>query len=288
MNYRHRFHAGNFADVMKHVLLVQLTRSLQQKERGILFLDTHAGRGLYDLASAAQGDALPRAPEWPDGIGRLWSLPENTPPVGDYLEVVRALNRQQHAPRGELQYYPGSPWIARALARPQDRIVFCERQPDELAALRAEFEFTPRCSVQLMDGYVALRSMLPPPERRGLILIDPPYEAPGEWAQILAGLTNALQRFPTGVYAIWYPLTERARLEVFLAGLVALQPPSTLLAELTVVGPGSTAKFPGCGLVIINPPWQFEQTAQSTLRFLAEKLGQEPGANDRWQWLVPA
>jgi len=288
VNYRHHFHAGNFADVAKHALLVRLFRALQKKDKGLLYLDTHAGRGGYDLAAAAKGDSLPRPPEWPHGIGRLLARDGLPEPLADYVALVREFDRRAGNPPGTaLRYYPGSPWLAGALARPQDRLVLCEKEPGECAALREEFQFALRASVQELDGYVALRAALPPPEKRGLSLIDPPFEAQDEWAQIVRGLAEGLRRFPSGVFAVWYPLTERARAEAFFAELLALRPPPTLAAELLIAGEGSALKMKGCGLVILNPPWQFDREAAPLLEYLAEVLAQAPGGGGRVRWLVP-
>jgi len=287
MNYRHGFHAGNFADVMKHAVLVQLVRALQKKEKGFLFLDTHAGRGSYDLAAAARGDSLARKPEWPDGVGRLWAAAELRPELDEYATVLRQFDHDRGNRDALPRFYPGSPWIARLLARTQDRLALCEKQPEECAALAEEFQFSPRTSVQEMDGYVALRAMLPPPERRALVLIDAPFEDQDEFARIGAALRTGLARLPGGVFAVWYPLTERARVDAFFAELRALQPPATLLLELAVAGEQSALKMRGCGLVIFNPPWQFERVAEPMLRELAELLAQQPGAGGRAEWLVP-
>jgi 23S rRNA (adenine2030-N6)-methyltransferase len=288
VNYRHQFHAGNFADVAKHALLVRLVRALQKKEKGFLYLDTHAGRGGYDLTVAAKGDTLARRPEWPDGIGRLIARKDLPEAVTEYVALVREFDRRAgNPPDAALRFYPGSPWLAGALARPQDRLALCEKQPDECTALREEFLLTSRASVQLLDGYVALRAMLPPPEKRALVLIDPPFEAADEWARIVAALGEGLRRFPTGVFAVWYPLTERARVETFFDELVALKPPPTFVAELLIAGEASALKMKGCGLVIINPPWQFEREAEPLLGFLGELLAQAPGGGGRMRWLVP-
>jgi 23S rRNA (adenine2030-N6)-methyltransferase len=287
VNYRHHFHAGNFADVVKHALLVQLIRALQKKEKGFLYLDTHAGRGSYDLAAAEQGDSLKRKPEWPDGIGRLWTRAELPEVLASYVDLLRQFDRERGNSGTMPRFYPGSPWIARMLARPQDRLALCEKQSGECAALEEEFQFSPRTVVQAMDGYVALRAMLPPPEKRGLVLIDPPFEAQDEWRQIVGAMRDGLRRFPSGVYAVWYPLTERARVDAFFAELLALAPPPTLVAELTVAGEGSALKMKGCGLVIINPPWQFDRAAGTLLDFLAVVLAQSPGGTARISWLVP-
>ena len=288
MNYRHHFHAGNFADVAKHVLLTGLLRALQRKEKGFLYADTHAGRGRYDLAAAATGDSQGRTPEWPEGIGRLWdrtgaALP---PLVGDYLELVREFDRSAgHLGTGP-RFYPGSPAIARRLVRPVDRIARAERHPAEAAVLRNEWAGRPRSSVLEGDGYALLRGWLPPPERRALVLMDPPFEAQDEFAQLAAALRDGLARLPAGVFALWYPLTQRARVDEFLGAVRALSPDSALACELTVVGPASELKLRGCGLLVVNPPWRFELEAGPALGFLAEALSRGPGAEARVDWLV--
>lgn len=287
MNYRHHFHAGNFADVAKHALLVQLVRALQKKEKGVLYLDTHAGRGSYDLEAAAQGDSLARRPEWPDGIGRLWALNQPAQVLTEYLSLVHGFDRVRGNIMETPRFYPGSPWLAHSLMRPQDRVVLCEKQPDECAALHTTFRSAPRTSVQETDGYAALRALLPPPERRALVLIDPPFEAPDEFVQITTALGDGLRRFPSGVFAIWYPLTERARVDAFFAETIALNPPPTLAAELAIAGDAAAIKMKGCGLLVVNPPWQFAATAEATLAFLVGPLAQAPGGSAHVTWLVP-
>ncbi len=287
MNYRHHFHAGNFADVMKHALLVALLRALQKKPKGFLYLDTHAGRGGYDLAAAATGDSLGRTPEWPDGIGRLWQTVGGLPEaVATYLETVREFDRRSGGIDPGPRFYPGSPAIAQALARPVDRLACCELHPAECAALRHELGGLPRVTIQGLDGYAALRAWLPPPERRALVLIDPPFEAQDEFARIAASLREGLRRMPAAVFAVWYPLTVRARADDFLAEVRLLAPPAALGCELTVAGDGSALKLKGCGLLVVNPPWQFEAEAVTILDFLAPVLRREPGASAWVDWLV--
>lgn len=292
MNYRHHFHAGNFADVMKHALLMQLVRALQRKPKGFLGLDTHAGRGTYDLEAAQTGDSLAREPEWPAGIGRLWAsdgaippapLPE---PLADYLALVRDFDRREGNVGAGPRFYPGSPAIFRALQRPVDRLALCEKHPAECAALEAEFGGLPRVAIQESDGYGALRAWLPPPERRALVLIDPPFEAQDEFAQIAAALREGLHRMAGGVFAIWYPLTQRAGADEFLAAVRALKPPPTLACELTIAGADSVLKMKGCGLLVINPPWQFDVAARTTLEPLVALLAQAPGGGARLDWIV--
>jgi 23S rRNA (adenine2030-N6)-methyltransferase len=287
MNYRHHFHAGNFADVMKHALLVRLVRALQKKGKGFLCLDSHAARGRYDLTRAAAGDSLARRPEWPEGIGRLWSSTNSAPAgVREYLELVRSFDRRQGNLDSAPRFYPGSPWILRLLARSVDRMALCEKHPAEYEALRAEFGGMPRVSVHAMDGYEALRAMLPPPERRALVLIDPPYEAEDEYARIATALQEGWRRLASGVFAVWYPLTLRARVEEFFGTLRALDPPPTLAIELAIAGPASHLKMKGCGLLILNPPWKFEQEAGPIVGHLAEVLAQERDGGSRIEWVV--
>jgi 23S rRNA (adenine2030-N6)-methyltransferase len=286
VNYRHHFHAGNFADVMKHVLLARLIRSLQKKEKGFLYLDTHAGRGAYDLTVAASGDSLARTPEWPDGVGRLWARMDLPEPVADYVSLIREFDRERGNLDPAIRFYPGSPRLAARLLRMQDRLVLCEKHPAEWAALRAELALEPRATMQEVDGYVAIRALLPPPERRALILVDPPFEAQDEFAQFAAALEEGLRRFSSGVFAVWYPLTERARLDEFFAAVRSLRPPPTLAAELTIAGDTAPLKVKGCGLLVLNPPWQFDQEAEAALSFLGDALAQAPGAGGRVEWVV--
>lgn len=289
MNYRHHFHAGNFADVFKHALLVRLVRALQRKEKGILYLDTHAGRGRYDLAVAAAGDSLARRPEWPEGIGRLWALPGDkvAAELAEYLSLVRDFDRRAGNLSGAPRFYPGSPGLVQRLARPVDRLALCELHPAECAALRAGFAALPRVTVQAEDGYAALRALLPPPERRALVLIDPPFEAAVEFARLATALAEGLRQFPSGTYAIWYPLTARAKVDEFLTAVRNLAPPPTLASELEVAGADAAIKLKGCGLLVINPPWQFELEAGAIVRALAAILAQAPGGGGRVDWIEP-
>lgn len=288
MNYRHVYHAGNYADVFKHVLLLQLVRAMQKKEKGFLYLDTHAGRGGYDLsATTILPDGRERLPEWPAGVGRLWAEKNSQPLFADYLAAIRAYNARQGAPLSELQHYPGSPWIAQTLLRLQDRAALCELREDDADALEQDFSRQPNVSVHPMDGYTALKAMLPPREKRALILIDPPFESIGEFSDILGGLREALKRFPSGVYALWYPITERSRSEWFQQDLLALGLPPTLVAELQIAGDAAEVRMKGCGLLVINPPWQIEQEIRAALPILMDLLKLDAGATTRIRWLVP-
>ncbi len=295
MNYRHRFHAGNFADVLKHAVLLRLLSGLQAKEKGILYLDTHAGRGGYDLAASAEGSSRPRAPEWPAGIGRLWGRTDLPPELADYVEAVRAFDADARARAGAAggesaegpRFYPGSPRLAAARLRAQDRALCCEAQPEESAALADELGRARRVSVQTMDGYTALRAMLPPPERRALVLIDPPFEAQDEWSRIVEGLAEGLRRLPGGTFAVWYPLTARARVDAFYRELLAIkQLPPCFTVELLIGGEAAGLRLWGCGLLVINPPWGSAAPLDALARWLAPVLAQAPGAAGGVHWLV--
>lgn len=289
MNYRHHFHAGNFADVMKHALTLGIGRALQAKDKGALLLDTHAGRGAYHLEAAATGDTLARRPEWPEGIGRLWALPAATlpPRVAELLALVREHDRGLGGAGDRPRCYPGSPLLLRALARPVDRVAACELHPAECEELRVALGRGRRVEVREADGYAALRAFLPPPERRALVLIDPPYEAQDEFAQVAAALREALRRFAGGVYAVWYPLTARARVDEFLDAVRALAAPPAVACELAIAGEDSALRMKGCGLLVLNPPWRWAEEAQAVLAFLAGALAQEPGGGSRVEWIVP-
>jgi 23S rRNA (adenine2030-N6)-methyltransferase len=284
VNYRHAYHAGNFADVLKHALLVRLMRALQKKEKGFVYVDTHAGRGGYDLSLAAEGDIHARAPEWPGGIGRLWDRGDIPAEMAEYMGIVRDYNRYRGGGSGPPRFYPGSPRIAAKVCRPQDRMDLWERQPDEFAALKADFDRERRVSVHEADGYGAPRACLPPAERRALVLIDPPFESSGEWEDVGAALAEGLGRLPGGTFAIWYPLTERARTDGFAKELETLKAP-TFATEL-VLEPGAPG-MSGCGVVVANPPWKFEGEARAIVSYVAAALRRDQEAQGSVRWVIP-
>jgi 23S rRNA (adenine2030-N6)-methyltransferase len=262
MNYRHAFHAGNFADCMKHVLLVWLLRAMARKEKPFCVLDTHAGAGMYDLAS----DPARRTGEADRGIVRLLAQP--VPALADYLGLVE-----------QLGLYPGSPLLARALLRPADRLVCCELHPEEQASLRRRFARDPQVSVHARDGYEALAALLPPPERRGLVFIDPPYENPEEFDRVTNGLAIAHQRFPAGVLAAWYPVKHRAPVRAFHAALRDTRIRDIVAAEFLLREPVDPARLNGCGLLVINPPYRFGSECAPMLDALLTTIGdQEAGS----------
>lgn len=286
MNYRHQFHAGNFADVWKHALLLPLIRGLQRKDKGFLFLDTHAGRGSYDLEVAARGDSLERKPEHPEGIGRLCAASDLGGDLAAYVALVRRFDRARGNVEETLRFYPGSPWLAQLSLRPQDRLALCELHGQEHDALAAEFARERRVSVHALDGYKAVRAMLPPLEKRALVLIDPPFEEKDEFTQIVSALVDGLRRSPAATFAVWYPLTERARADAFLDDVLSRSFPPCFTAELTIAGEFSMLKMRGCGLLVINPPWQIEADLTPIIADLAKRLAQEPGGTGVLRWLV--
>jgi 23S rRNA (adenine2030-N6)-methyltransferase len=296
VNYRHQYHAGNFADVLKHSVLLHLLGALQAKDKGILYLDTHSGRGGYDLAAAASGQSKTREPEWPAGLGRLLARRDLPAPAADYVAAVRAFDAEARSRAGlssgaegdAPRFYPGSPRLAQARLRPQDRALLCERQPEEAAALAEEFAGLRRVSVQAMDGYVGVKAALPPPERRALVLIDPPFEAADEWARIVSALGEGLARLPGGTFAVWYPLTARAKVDAFYRQLLAISAlPPCFTVELLIGGEGAGLKLWGCGVLVINPPWGSAKPLDALARWLAPVLAQAEGAAGGVHWLVP-
>jgi 23S rRNA (adenine2030-N6)-methyltransferase len=280
MNYRHAFHAGNHADVLKHVLLLALIDALKRKDAPFFVLDTHAGRGRYDLAS----EEADKTGEATGGITALLAWARNARP----LPV--AIARYRDALRGEgeddgRRHYPGSPLlVARALRR-DDRLAACELQPEEAAALKSLLGHDPRVGVHARDGYGAMKALLPPKEKRGLVLIDPPYEAQGaEFDAVLGALRDAMARWPGGVYAVWYPIKQRRTLIPFLRKAAALPAKQALVAELMVRPDDSPLRMNGSGLLILNPPWKLDAEIAVALPALARALG-EAGASHRLEWI---
>ena len=281
VNYRHIFHAGNFADVFKHALLLELIAALTAKPKPLAFLDTHAGAGCYVLS----GTDAERTGEFRQGVLRLIEQKAPPAPLAAYLDLVRACNAQ--ARPGELSRYPGSPWLAASALRANDRLVLCEIQESEYYQLSALFEQDPRVRVYRRDGYAALKALLPPKERRGLILIDAPFEGQEqEYRRIEAALGEALERFPTGVYAVWYPIKLRQHVRPFHRWLAACGAKSVLALELLLHPDDSALRLNGCGLAIVNPPWRIERKLEPILDALQELLQQGRHGTTQVIWLA--
>lgn len=279
MNYRHIYHAGNFADVFKHVVLSRLITYLQGKDKAFRVLDTHAGTGLYDLSSVE----AQKTGEWRGGIGKLLDAPVPPalePVLGPYLEAIRALN-----PDGGLKLYPGSPKLARMLFRPQDRLSAMELHPIDHETLRRNFEGDYQVRVTALDGWLALGAHLPPKERRGIVLIDPPFEAEGEYERLADGLARAWRKFPGGVYCLWYPIKHGAPIKEFHAGLQALDIPKMLATELNVKSDRAAPGLSGAGLIVVNPPFTLKRELDLLLPFLKERLAEDRFAGYKTTWL---
>ena len=259
MNYRHVFHAGNAADCLKHALLVWLLRALRRKPAPFRVLDTHAGIGLYDL-TAPEAE---RTGEWRTGIGRLLGITEG--PLADYV----ALTRDAGVPAR----YPGSPALVRALLREQDRLACCELHPEDHAALRAALRGDPRIALHHRDGWEALRALTPFPEKRGLVLVDPPFEQEGEFDRMAQGIAMVSQRFRAAVQACWYPIKHRAPVRAFHTALRESGVRDMVAAELWLREPTDPQRLNGSGLLVVNPPWKFEEEGSAILAALLAALG---------------
>jgi 23S rRNA (adenine2030-N6)-methyltransferase len=278
VNYRHAFHAGNFADVFKHVVLTLLLKALRAKDKPFFYLDTHAGAGRYDLGGAAAR----KTGEFAQGVARLASGERLPEAMRDYLAAVRTLNRS-----GELRFYPGSPRIARHFLRPQDRMVLCEQHPEEYGRLKAEFAGDEQVAVHLRDGYLGLKAFLPPPENRGVVLIDPPYESADEFDRAADALIASCTRWRGGIYALWYPIKLPAPVATLHRAMRDSGISKILLAELAVYPEDSAFRLNGCGMLLINPPWRLDEGLKNLLPQLAGLLRQETDARIRLDWLVP-
>ncbi len=260
MNYRHIYHAGNAADVFKHCILIALIQSLQKKEAGFCYLDTHAGCGLYQLTDPL----AEKTAEYQSGIEKLFSQQDfflKHPIFTTYLQCIQKINPQQK----KLDYYPGSPVIAQALLRPQDRAIFSELHPDDYTQLKKIYYARKEVAVHHQNGWQGLKAFLPPKERRGLILIDPPYEIPNELEKGVCELKKALTRFANGVYALWYPIKLHLPRNYFYHQIKETINQPALCVELTILPEKGNNKLAGSGMIIINPPWQLAETLQCIL-----------------------
>lgn len=282
MNYRHAFHAGNFADVMKHAVLALVIAHLKHKDTPFRVIDTHAGVGRYELTSGP----AERTGEWRNGIGRLLgpnaqALPAAIEPLlAPYLDSVRNFNRP-----GGLTVYPGSPMIARTMLRAGDILAVNELHPDDGRRLAALFRGDRQVKVSALDGWIALKALLPPKERRGVVLIDPPFEQPGELIRLTEGLAEAVRRFATGIYLLWYPIKDEKPIQRFHRALAELALPKLLVAELLIRPARNPEVLSGSGLAMLNPPYQLETMLETLLPYLASVLAESKGAGHRLKWL---
>ncbi|MCA0276353.1 MAG: 23S rRNA (adenine(2030)-N(6))-methyltransferase RlmJ [Proteobacteria bacterium] len=280
MNYRHAYHAGNFADVVKHAVLARLVEYLKRKDKAFRVIDTHAGIGLYDLGS----EEAQKTGEWHDGIGRLveTKLPADAADLLEpYLDAVRAQN-----PEGGISSYPGSPVIARHLLRKQDRLSAIELHPEDAQTLAAQFEGDFQTKVIELDGWLALGAHLPPKEKRGLVLVDPPFEKEGEFNRLVDGLARAHKRWPGGVFALWYPVKDRKAVAAFREALAGAGIPKIMDIEFYIRPPSPEPRLDGTGMVVVNPPFQLEAELRTMLPALAKVLAEQKGARWSVEWLA--
>jgi 23S rRNA (adenine2030-N6)-methyltransferase len=286
MNYRHIFHAGNFADVFKHAMLARVILALQKKDAAFRFLDIHAGRGTYDLGSTP----AMKTGEWQGGIGRIIGADLPGPVkalLTPYLDSIVATAGEPLVATKPPRRYPGSPAIMRYLARHNDRLTLTELHPDDASALARLYEGDFQVKVIELDGWLALKGFLPPKERRGLILIDPPFEEEQEFERILTGLIEAHRRFATGVQMVWFPIKDLREVRRFREALVASGLRRILISELAIRQPVPDGSLSACGLVIVNPPWTLDEDLRILAPALAKAMSIGPGGGASVDWLVP-
>jgi len=279
LSYRHSFHAGNHADVLKHIVLMLIIENLQLKEKGFYYLDTHAGVGRYRLF----GDEAEKTAEFEEGIARLWERDDLPPEVKRYVDQIKRLNYGGKA----LRYYAGSPLIAAQLLRPQDRALLTELHPSDFPLLRNNFKEYANVVTKRDDGFQQLKATLPPKERRGLVLIDPPYELKEDYDLVVQAVEEGYKRFATGVYAVWYPVVLRQQTKRIVRGLERSGIRKILQIELAVRPDSDQRGMTASGMIVINPPWQLETQMKSILPYLTEVL--VPAGTGKWSlnWITP-
>jgi 23S rRNA (adenine2030-N6)-methyltransferase len=280
VNYRHAFHAGSFADVFKHAVLCRILHHLRAKPAPFRVIDTHAGAGLYDLTSPEAS----RGGEWRDGIARLKEAqlpPEAAALLKPYLDVVEALNEP-----GALKAYPGSPALIRAWLRGNDRMIACELEPLAAKSLAYHLKRDARIKTLAIDGWTALSAYVPPKERRGLVLVDPPFEQDSDFRRLAEGLGAAHRKWPTGIYALWYPIKGRSEADALAKRLRRLGIAKLLRAELIVSALSDPTRLNGSGLILVNPPWLLEEELSTLLPALAAALGRGGKGTFRLDWLA--
>jgi 23S rRNA (adenine2030-N6)-methyltransferase len=280
LNYRHAFHAGSFADVFKHAVLCRLIDYLRQKPAAFRVIDTHAGAGVYDLTSPE----ATRGGEWRDGIGRLMAakLPDKAAALlAPYLDVIGALNATD-----TLTTYPGSPALVRAWLRPQDRLIACELEPTAQAALAHAMQRDSRVKTLALDGWTALTAYVPPKERRGLVVVDPPFERDDDFAKLAQGLAAAHRKWASGQYLLWYPVKGRTEPDALAKRLRRSGIAKILRAELIVSNLADPTRLNGSGLIMVNPPWTLEDELKQLLPLLVGLLGRDGKARFNLDWLA--
>jgi 23S rRNA (adenine2030-N6)-methyltransferase len=277
MNYRHIYHAGCFADVVKHIVLIMLLEKLREKDKPFRVIDTHGGLGIYDL----QQTEAQKTKEYEEGVQQLWNQNISDAAVKPYIDLIKKLN-----PDNQLNFYPGSPWITKQYLRDKDILQTCELHPQDYQVLAKLFKHDEQVQVFHRDGYNSLKAFLPPVERRGLVFIDPPFEDKNEFSFIVKGIKEAYRRFATGIYCIWFPIKEFHAIRQFYQDLQSLEIPKILAIEYIVDTQFPADSLNGCGLVLINPPWQIEDNLSQLLPLLLKSLGHEKAGKTRITWLT--
>ncbi|WP_340617000.1 23S rRNA (adenine(2030)-N(6))-methyltransferase RlmJ [Xenorhabdus entomophaga] len=278
LSYRHSFHAGNHADVLKHIVQSLIIESLKTKEKPFLYLDTHSGAGRYQLS----GEHAERTGEYLEGIARIWQRDDIPEELSAYIKAVKALN-----PNGSLRYYPGSPLIARHLLREYDELNLSELHPSDFPLLRTEFSRDSRTRALKEDGFQQLKSKLPPKSRRGFVLIDPPYELKSDYKNVVYGIQEGYKRFATGTYALWYPVVLRQQIKRLVKDLEATGIRKILKIELGVRPDSDQRGMTASGMIVINPPWKLEQQMKAILPWLHQVLVPEGIGHTLVEWIVP-
>lgn len=277
LSYRHSFHAGNHADVVKHIVQSLILDSLKSKDKPFVYHDTHSGVGRYDLTH----EWSEKTGEYKQGIAKLWGNNALPADIASYMDAISALN-----PDAKLRYYPGSPRVARALLRPQDRMVLTELHPSDFPLLEQEFHRDRQVKIYKEDGFKRLKGSLPPQERRGLVLIDPPYELAREYRDVVTAIGQSYKRWATGIYAIWYPVVNRYDIEDMIKGLEKLGIRKILQIELGVSPDTNERGMTASGMIVINPPWKLEQQMKEILPYLQQQIAPVTG-HHKVEWIVP-
>lgn len=277
LSYRHSFHAGNHADVLKHIVQSLILDALKQKDKPFVYHDTHSGVGRYDLTH----EWSEKTGEYKQGIARLWQSEAIPAELSSYIQAIRVLNDDD-----TLRYYPGSPRVARAQIRPQDRMVLTELHPSDHPLLEQEFHRDRQVKIFKEDGFQRLKASLPPQERRGLVLIDPPYELAREYRDVVTAIAQSHKRWATGIYAIWYPVVNRADIDDMLEGLEGLGIRRILQIELGVSPDTDERGMTASGMIVINPPWKLESQMQQILPYLKQVIAPATG-HYKVEWVVP-
>lgn len=278
MNYRHLYHAGNFADALKHAILVILLQALQRKQMPFCFLDTHAGIGLYEL----QSTQAQKKQEYENGIAKLISLEKNLlpQPLQEYLSIVKKYN-----PENDLSFYPGSPLIAENLLREQDHMILCELHKEDYHTLKDNFFGAKNVAVHHLDGYLGMKAFSPPKQKRGLVLIDPPFEVTNEFEQIFQAVQRALKHWRSGHFMIWYPIKNQSAVNAFYRDIQSLQTEHVII-HFSLNNPVEIGKLSSCGILLINPPWQVKETIETILPALSSAVDARSKTNTSFSFLV--